>query len=744
MKREQHQLTARESEVRSRESKFDEQELLPDPRLPIPDPLDIEPERYELYEAPRYHFDLDRRDVLKALGGGVLVCLVTASSDAQQKGGRGRGGGGAPAGPVQLGGYLHIAEDGQISLFCGKTEVGQNVRTSVTQAAAEELRVSPAAIKTILADTDIVPNDGGTSGSQSTPRTVPQIRRVGAAARELLIELAAERLGADRAALRASDGKVTHEPSGRSLTFGELTKGQKLTKEVSGSVEVTPTEKWKVLGTSTPKINALAIVTGEHRYSSDMQLPGMLHGKVLRPPTLDARLVSVNLKDAEALPGVVAVHDGNFIGVAAPTAYEAEQAIKKIKAEWSPTTLEVSSKSIFADLKRTGGGSGDAGEALEAALKAADHKLEATYTIAYIAHAPLEPRVGVAQWQDGKLTVWTGTQQPFGVRGQLMQAFNLPAERVRVIVPDTGAGYGGKHTVDTAIEAARLAKAAGKPVKIVWTREEEFTWAYFRPAGAIDVRAGVKDGLLTAWDFHNYNSGGSAVEPLYRIGQKRAEFHRANSPLKQGSYRALAATANHFAREGHINELAHMAGMDALDFRLKNLNNDRLIAVLNAAAEKFGWGKSQPAKGRGFGIAGGSEKGSYVATCAEVAADPASGKIRVVRAVTAFECGTVLNPDNLKNQIEGAIVQGLGGALFESIEFEGGKIKNAAFSTYRVPRFADTPELETVLVDRKDLAPIGAGETPIVAIAPAVAAAIFQATGVRPRSLPMSASGVKT
>jgi len=294
------------------------------------------------------------------------------------------------------------------------------------------------------------------------------------------------------------------------------------------------------------------------------------------------------------------------------------------------------------------------------------------------------------------------------------------------------------------VEAARLAQAAGKPVAVRWTRAEEFAWAYFRPAGVIVVRAGMtKDGVLTAWDFHNYNSGQSAVRALYDIPRQRSQFHQSNSPLRQGSYRALASTANNFAREVHIDELAHLAGIDPLQFRLKNLKDERLRAVLEAAAAKFGWSQSQPAKGHGYGIAGGSEKGSYVATCAEIAVDPASQKIRVVRAVTAFECGTILNPDHLKNQIEGAVVQGLGGALFEAIDFSAGKIENAAFSAYRVPRFSDTPELETVVVERKDLAPIGAGETPIIAIAPAVAGAIFQATGIRPRSLPMSASGVK-
>jgi len=435
-----------------------------------------------------------------------------------------------------------------------------------------------------------------------------------------------------------------------------------------------------------------------------------------------------------------------FVSILAPSAYEADLVAadlrEKIRRGTSDAPSERSHKTLFADLKR--GARVEPSPAIEAAYKAADHKLENAYTIAYIAHAPLEPRAAVAQWQDGKVTVWTGTQQPFRIRDMLMQALGLAADKVRVIVPDTGSGYGGKHTVDTAVEAARLAKAAGKPVKVVWTREEEFNYAYFRPAGVIDVRAGAtKDGLVTAWDFHNYNSGQSAVRGLYDIPNQRAQFHNADAPLKQGSYRALASTANTFAREAAMDELAHKVGMDTLAFRLKNLKDERLRAVFQAAAEKFGWGKIEQAENHGRGIAGGSEKGSFVASCAEVIRDPSSGKIRVTRVVTAFECGTVLNPDKVTNQIEGAVIQGLGGALFEEIQFEGTKVTNASFSSYRVPRFADTPVLETVLVNRPDLAPIGAGETPIIAVAPAMAQAAFEATGIRARSLPFSASGIK-
>jgi isoquinoline 1-oxidoreductase len=316
---------------------------------------------------------------------------------------------------------------------------------------------------------------------------------------------------------------------------------------------------------------------------------------------------------------------------------------------------------------------------------------------------------------------------------------------VRVIVPDTGSGYGGKHTGECAIEAARLAKAAGKPVKLVWTREEEFHWAYFRPAGVIDIQAGVtKEGAVTAWEFHNYNSGPSGIDTPYDIPNQAIVFHATKSPLRQGSYRGLAATANHFARESHMDDLARAAGQDPLTFRYKNLKDARMRAVLEAAAERFGWGKAKTRPEQGFGLACGFEKGGYVASCAEISVERPSGKVKIERVVTAFECGAIVNPGHLKNQVEGAVVMGIGGALFEGIEFESGKLLNGKLSRYRVPRFSDLPVLETILIDRKDLDSAGAGETPIVGLAPAVGNAIFDASGVRLRALPMAPMGLKT
>jgi nicotinate dehydrogenase subunit B len=340
--------------------------------------------------------------------------------------------------------------------------------------------------------------------------------------------------------------------------------------------------------------------------------------------------------------------------------------------------------------------------------------------------------------------VWTGTQRPFGVRTELAAAFRVPEERVRVLMPDTGSGYGGKHTGDAAIEAARLARAAKRPVKVTWTREEEFTWAYFRPAAVIDVNSSVRnDGKITGWEFHNYNSGAAGIPTFYDIENQRIEFHPARTPLRQGSYRALAATVNHFARESFMDELAHQIKMDPLEFRLKNLKNERLSAVFEAGAKRFRWNQAKTNPGRGFGMGGGFEKGGNVATFAEVAVDRKSGEVKVARLVTAFECGAIVNPDGLRNQLEGANIMALGGALFEAIEFANGQILNGRFSDYRLPRFSDVPVLETVMIDRKDIPSAGAGESSLVGVAPAIANAIFDATGVRLRSLPLVPNGLK-
>jgi len=709
--------------------------------------IPLEPERYELSAPAMYHFAVDRRDFFKFLGAGVLIVCVLKDIHAQESGGDKRGQ--VESLPKDIAAWLHIGEDGSVTVYTGKVEMGQNIRTSLTQAVAEELRVSVTKIQMVMGDTQLTPYDRGTFGSRTTPGMNLQLRKVASAARDTLIDLAAAQWQTERKHLNAADGKITDSENKRSVEFAALVKGRQLTETLPADDPLTPAAQWTVAGQPLPKVNGRDFVTGKHRYPCDQKLPDMFYGKIVRPASFGATLVSVDTKEAEQIQGVTVVHDGDFIGVAASSPETASRAASAIRAEWK-SQPQISQRDLFGYLKKNPvEGSGPLESpfrhetgSVDKAFESGDHRLRQSYTVNYIAHAPLEPRAALAQWAGDNLTVWTGTQRPFGVRSELAEAFHMPEERVRVLMPDTGSGYGGKHTGETAVEAARLAKAAKRPVKVMWTREEEFTWAYFRPAGVIDISSAMrKDGKVVSWEYHNYNSGAAGIPTVYDVENQRIQFHPVRTLLRQGSYRALAATANHFARESHMDELAHLANMDPLEFRLKNLTNERLRTVFETGAKKFGWGQAK-APGHGFGMGGGFEKGGNVATFAEVAVDRTSGDVKVLRMTTAFECGAVVNPDGLRNQLEGANIMALGGALFEAIEFENGKILNGRFSDYRLPRFSDVPVLETVLIDRKDIPSAGAGESSLVGVAPALANAIFDASGVRLRSLPMVPNGL--
>jgi CO/xanthine dehydrogenase Mo-binding subunit len=703
--------------------------------------LDLAEERYELFAGPVYNFHFNRRQFLKAFSGGIALIVPTSNVLAhaiqQEQGESGRRGNERL--PDDIGAWIHIDESGVVSVFTGKVELGQNIRTSLAQAVADELHVPMSVVRLVMADTDLTPFDMGTFGSMSTPRMAPQLRKAAAAARETLISLAAEQWKVEPSAVRIVNARFVNHDASKSLTLAEVAKGQKLVKTIPPDMGVTPAKEWTVAGTPAPKVDGRDFVTGKHQYTTDIKREGMLYGRIVRPSAMEAKLMSSDTKAAEAMKGVVVVRDGDFIGVAAPDYQTAVRAEKAIAVHWQAPG-QPGNDVLFDYLKKNAAasrGSRPVGSITDG-LTAADKKLAQTYTVAYIAHAPLEPRAAVAEWNDGKLTVWTGTQRPFGVRSELAEAFHIPEDKIRVIVPDTGSGYGGKHTGECAIEAARLARTTGKPVKLVWTREEEFNWAYFRPAGVIEISSGVKnDGTVTAWEFHNYNSGASAMQVKYNFPNQDIQFHNSKSPLRQGSYRGLAATANHFAREVHMDELAQLVGMDPVEFRLKNMKDERLKGVLEAAAGAFGWGRKK-SDGRGRGIACGFEKGSYVAAAAEVSVDAKTGSVKIERVVESFECGAIVNKLHLHNQVEGAVVQAIGGAMFENIQFKDGQILNGRFSKYRLPRFSDVPAIEIVLLDRKDLPSAGAGETPIVGLAPAVSNAIFDATGKRIRSMPLT------
>jgi isoquinoline 1-oxidoreductase len=551
------------------------------------------------------------------------------------------------------------------------------------------------------------------------------------------------------ARLEVVDGAVLY--GGKKYGYADLARSPELAaaykEALPAGTTVTPAKDWQLLGKPQARLDLRELVTGAHRFPSDIVRPGMLYGRVLRPPSYGATLDSVDLSEARKMPGVTAVRDGGFVACAAPTTLAARKALAAISAtaQWKAVE-QPSSDDLFGYLKQHAKPQerpqAQVRGSVEKGLAEARTRLKASYQVPYVQHAPMEPRAAVAEWQNGRLTVWTGTSNPASVRQQLAETFGVAPDRVRVLVPHFGGGFGGKHTGEAATEAALLAKEAGHPVAVQWTRAEEFMWAYFRPAALIEIEAGLDAAnTISAWDIANYNSGASALDTPYRIRHTRARFIASDPPLRQSSYRVLAATANNFAREAFTDELAEAAGKDPLEFRLSHLDNERLKNVLNAAAQRFGWVERRKKRrpGTGIGLACGTEKNSVVAACCEVEVDRASGVPRLIEVVQAFECGAILNPANLRSQVEGCIMMGAGPALREEILFKDGKLTNARFAAYRVPRFRDVPKLEIILLDRKDLESAGAGETPIIVIAPAIANAVFDATGKRVRSMPIRA-----
>jgi CO/xanthine dehydrogenase Mo-binding subunit len=697
---------------------------------------------------------LTRRGFVQILGAGLLIAVSSPPLAGQQRrGGRGGGMGGSTIKSVSA--RVHIGKDGSITVMTGKVEAGQGSRTELTQAAAEELRVPVSRIQLLMADTGIVPDDGMTAGSGTTPRSVPAVRQGCAAARQLLVGLAASRWHVEPASLLVQDGKISQAGNAQAIGYAELAETEDGVKAfqqpLPAEITLTPLKEWKVLGTPVARPDREDLVTGRHHFPSDVIRPGMLHAKVLRAPSYNAKLQSIDLEPARAMAGAMALHEVvreggrevDFVGFAAATTFAAEQALAAASktAKWE-TKDHPSSKTLFDYLREHARNGVPTNPFADQVAKAAK-SLRQSYHVSYIQHAPMEPRTAVAEWEGDKLTVWMATQNPFGCKTSIAQAMNINAANVRVIVPDFGGGFGGKHTPDAGVEAARLARAAGKPVSLRWTRAEEFTWAYFRPAGVIDIEAGMDAShKITSWHHVNINSGGNAMDTPYRAGSARAQAVQSEPPLRHGSYRGLAATANIFARESFMDELAAEANVDPLEFRLAHLEDGRLRDVLKAAADKFKWGQRVKQKNPtvGVGLACGTEKGSFTAACVEIALDKDKGDIAVRQVCQAYECGTILNPDGLMAQVQGAVIMGLGGALREKIEFENGKVTNASFWQYDVPRMKDVPELDIILLNRPDLPSTGAGETPIVAVAPAVANAVYHATGRRIRQMPIQLS----
>jgi isoquinoline 1-oxidoreductase len=437
--------------------------------------------------------------------------------------------------------------------------------------------------------------------------------------------------------------------------------------------------------------------------------------------------------------------DDNLIAVLAETDEAAERGLSLIDVMWDesaiggPATIDL--PDLLLNKTDEGFRTQEAGS-LDEGFAQADHVLESTYFVPYISNACMEPRAAVAQWNGDSLTVWAGTQRPFGIRQELAQLFEMDEANVRVIAPEIGGGFGSKSPYRPALEAARLAKVAGRPVRVAFSRDEEMSYASFRPAALFKVKSGfTNDGKIVAWQFDGYHAGDRPFlgrrgsETPYDTPHVRVTAYTSESPMRTGSYRSLGGAANHFARESHIDEIATQVGVDPVELRLRNLTHPRFRKVLEAAAEGFGWsGATAPSK-RGVGCAIGLDVGSYVGMCVEVRRQ--GSEIIVDRVVASLDCGLTLNPDGAANQVEGSIVMGLGGTLYEAIDFSNGRVLNGSFARYRVPRITNSPKIDVVLCGDPGTPPTGAGEPGIVPVAPAVANALFDLSGERVRELPL-------
>jgi isoquinoline 1-oxidoreductase len=687
---------------------------------------------------------LDRRSFLKLVGGGIVVLVRLSPSKALAQG----------AYPKDLNAYLRIDEDGKVTFFSGKIEMGQGVMTSQAQMAADELGVSLDMVEIVLGDTDRCPWDAGTWGSLTTRMFGPVLRAAVAEAREVLLEMAADKLSAPKDRLVVENGVVSVEGEpDRRVSYGALAKGQRIVRTVDEKAVLKAVEEFEIMGRSPTRLDAVAKVTGEAQYAADIRLPGLLYARILRPPAHGATLASVDTSEATAMDDVRVVEEDGLVAVLHPDPEVAEAALGRLRPEWNAAPPGADTESIFDHLVKVApepelkAVKGD----VEAARAAAGAVIEGRYEKGYVAHAPIEPHAATAQLERGKLTVWSSTQVPFPTRDALMRVMGLDADHVRVITPYVGGGFGGKSTGIHAEEAARLAKATGQPVQVSYTRAEEFFYDTLDPASVVKIASAVDgEGRITLWDYDVYYAGDRAAEIDYDVPHTRMRVfggwygpHAADHRFGVGPWRAPGANMNVFARESHIDVLASAAKIDPLEFRLRNTQDPRLRRVLEEVAKKAGWSPQPAPSGRGRGLAYGVDSGTYAALVAEVSVDREKGTVTVERVVCAQDMGVVINPVGATMQMEGCITMGLGYVLSEELRFDGGQMLDENFDTYELPRFSWLPKIETVLVSNDSLDPQGGGEPAIVPMGAAIANAVFDATGERIFRLPMTSDRLR-
>ncbi len=690
-----------------------------------------------------------RRDFFTKMGGGIVMILVAdlPKAFAQQR----------REYPTDFNTYLVIGRNGRITVFSGKIEMGQGVLTSQAQMVAEELDVELDQIDMVLGDTDRCPWDMGTFGSLTTRVFGPALRAAAAQARLTLLDLASRRFGVPLEQLVVSKGVIINPGNTKqALSYAQLSQGARIAHVVPQKAVLRAAKAFRLMGKSPKRLDGIEKVTGAAKYTADLHLPGMLHARLLRPPMHGAKLLEADTRAAGAMAGVTVVRDGDLLAVLHADPELAGKALSRVRARWDRPAARLTPENIFDHILAANGEARSVQERGRPDDARPEKPLVAEYRKGYVAHAPIETHAALADMRDGKLTVWASTQTPFPTQAVIARALGLAPDKVRVIVPYVGGGFGGKSASEQAVEAARLTVRCGKPVMVMRTREEEFFYDTFDPACVVQISSGLdREGRISHWDYTVHAAGDRGASLLYdgianvRVRSVGRGYYEsvatadAVHPFAIGPWRAPGGNMNVFAIESHIDMLAAMAGRDPLEFRLQHMRDARMRRVLLAAASAFGWKAAPAPSRRGVGIACGMDAGTCVAVCGEVAVDLESGEIRVKRLVCAQDMGVVVNPEGAKMQIEGCLTMGLGYTLGEELRFRGGRVLDHNFDTYPLPRFRGLPRIESVLIEDDTIAPQGGGEPAITCTGAVIANAVFDATSARLRQLPMKPERVR-
>lgn len=731
------------------------------------------------------NISLNRRDFAKGLGGIALAFTLVPVSAQQQP----RPLPGSLGGNRMLDAWIRINADGTATVFTGKVELGQGIVTALAQIAAEELDLPLARIDMVSGDTGRTPNEGMTAGSQSVENSGTALRMAAAEVRAILIELASARLEMSADSLSVADGVIS-AANGKRVSYGELAAAADLHREATATVRPKPAGLHRIVGQSIPRFDIPGKVSGKASYVQDLRLPGMVHGRVVRPPQYGATLQSVDATKARAIPGVIAVvRDGSFLGVIAE---REEQAVKAraalaAAAKWAPGPELPDPANLFAHLKSLPTKVEVIGVKQAPLLASAPKVLEATYTKPYMAHASIGPSAAVAEFKDDKVTVWTHSQGVFPVRAEIAKTLKLPPASVRCMHTEGSGCYGHNGADDVALDAALLARAVpGKPVRLQWMRDDEFAWEPYGPAMSMQAKASLdSEGRIVDWNYELWSNthstrpqsttganvlaawylaepgkmgpptsppqpagGGDRNSiPLYDFPNQRVVHHFIQDmPIRVSALRTLGAYANVFASESFMDELALAAGADPVAFRLAHMKDPRARAVIEKAAQLAGWKageKGDGMRGRGIGFSKYKNLACYVAVVADVEVDRASGRVRVIHAYAATDAGLVINPDGLIAQIEGGVIQSASWTLHEEVKFDKNGILSRDWSNYPILTMLEAPKVEVALINRPAERALGAGEGSQGPTVAAIANAFAHATGKRIRDLPFHPERVK-